>query len=206
MLIYLIRHGQTKGNLKKTFHGRIETKLTKKGFKQAKQIASFLENKKIACIYCSSMKRAVQTAEIISEKLGVPVEKSDNLKEVDFGIIDGLTHEEAWKKHPLLMEKRARDKFDFVVSKGESYAIAQKRAIKLLQRILKKHKGKPIAIVAHECINRTIIGYLLKKEPTWMMGLIHPHEYVYLIDTKKKTIHNISTKDGSIKKGTISAT
>ena len=206
MLVYLARHGQTSANRRRAFHGRVESTLTRKGLAQSRQIASRLKGRGIARVYCSSLKRAVQTGGIVAEGLGVPLDVSADLMELDFGTLDTVLMDDAWRKHPRMMERRSRDKFNFVAPGGESYAMAQKRASKLLKKILKRRREKAVAIVAHECINRTIIGFLLKKDATWMMGMIHPHKYIYLIDTKKKTVSNTSIKDGSKKQGTISAT
>jgi len=67
MRIYLIQHGEAKSKEEDP-----ERPLTEKGKSQAKKVAEFLKGKiKPACIYHSGKLRAKQTAEILSEVLGI---------------------------------------------------------------------------------------------------------------------------------------
>lgn len=92
MGIYLARHGQDEDNAKGILNGHRDTPLTKLGIEQSKKLAK--EIKKLGIkfnkIYTSPLKRALQTAEIISSALGN--EKSIILKDLierDFGRMTG---------------------------------------------------------------------------------------------------------------------
>ncbi len=66
MIIYLIRHGETKPNREKiVYYNNPEAGLTEKGIQQAKKLTKYLD---IDLIYSSPYKRAVQTARLISRK------------------------------------------------------------------------------------------------------------------------------------------
>ncbi len=88
MEIFVIRHGQTELNKKGLINGHLDDALTQEGVEQAKNAASSLP-KNIKHIYSSSLGRARQTAEIINETLKVPLTFHDELKEVNFGILNG---------------------------------------------------------------------------------------------------------------------
>ena len=70
MKIMLVRHGQ--GD---------EKRLTRLGKKQAKNVVSDLEYENITQIYSSPVPRALQTAQIIAQKLHMPVIVDDRLTE-----------------------------------------------------------------------------------------------------------------------------
>jgi probable phosphoglycerate mutase len=156
MKSFLIRHGQTKWK-KIGFLSYTDLKLTNKGIFQTKKIALKLKKEKIDKIYSSPLKRCKQTAEIIGKYLGLKVYIAPQLKEVNFGIFEGLSLREAEKKYPELFWARQKDKWNFRIPHGESYKDAAERILKFLKKLLgKKHKN--IVLVTHV----TIIKILLK--------------------------------------------
>jgi alpha-ribazole phosphatase len=157
MKIFLIRHGETKWK-KIGFLSYTDIGLSKKGFLQAKKIAQKLKNEHIEAIYSSPLKRCRQTAKEIAEKMGLKVLIDPELREVNFGIFEGLSLKEAERKYPDLFLKRLKDKWNFKIPKGESYKEAAKRVLKFLKRISKSKKNKNIVLVTHA----TIIKILLK--------------------------------------------
>lgn len=65
IMIYLVRHGQTNWNLLKKFNGCTDTELNQTGIEQAKSQAENLMNVSFDVCFCSPLKRARQTCEII---------------------------------------------------------------------------------------------------------------------------------------------
>ena len=66
--IIFVRHGQSEGNLVRSFLGHTDLPLTELGHKQAEATAEYLKDTDIDIIYASDLKRAWQTAEHIAEK------------------------------------------------------------------------------------------------------------------------------------------
>ena len=65
-MIYIVRHGQTDWNIEGRYQGTIDIELNENGINQAKQICEELKNIKFDKIFSSPLKRALQTARIIS--------------------------------------------------------------------------------------------------------------------------------------------
>ncbi len=84
--VYLVRHGDAVGSEGK-FHGMKDTPLTTKGVNQATHVASTLANsgKDFKKIYTSPLSRTRDTADIISEAVGSPVEARKELLPLDLG-------------------------------------------------------------------------------------------------------------------------
>lgn len=67
MVLYIMRHGETKENLKNQINGRNNHGLTLKGIQQAKNNQQIIVNLKIDNIFCSPLKRAIQTCKIATK-------------------------------------------------------------------------------------------------------------------------------------------
>ena len=103
MRIFFIRHGKDDGNYR---GGWSDMPLVDEGKEQVKKLAKFLEEKedeyKIEKIISSDLLRAKQTTEIINEKLKVPVEYTERLREMNNGKIAGMLNVEVEKLYPGL--------------------------------------------------------------------------------------------------------
>ena len=148
MKIYAIRHGQTKLNVQKINNGGIDDELTDEGMKQAEAAANSLP-KSIKRMYVSSLGRAKQTANILNANLGLPITYSDDLREVDFGELNGT---------PFLQEHQDRHmalNYDWGPS-GENFAAVKARTLRILQEIKQSNGDGEALIVGHGGTIRTL--------------------------------------------------
>ena len=101
MDIFIIRHGQSKADLEDRHEGRADFELTELGQKQAKALGEWLKKHyKIEKIFSSTLKRAAETAQIISKGIGAAIELDETLMEWDNGLLAGLYREDAAKRFP----------------------------------------------------------------------------------------------------------
>ena len=90
LLGLLLRHGESNANAANVFRSRLDPPLTDTGLKQAEDAADFItENFKIARIISSPMLRAMQTADKVSDAIGVPVIQDRGLMCWNLGILSG---------------------------------------------------------------------------------------------------------------------
>jgi len=88
--IYLQRHGESESNVKKIFTCRkLDPCLSENGIKQITDKIDFYKDKNIEKIISSPSKRAMQTAEILSEAFSLKFSIDENLFEVDVGDLEG---------------------------------------------------------------------------------------------------------------------
>ena len=92
MKIYLIRHGRQNSRL-----CNVDVDLAEEGKQQARLVAERIKNWNIENIYCSDLKRAMETAAIINETLNVNIVVESQLREIDFGEMTGHSDEEKCK-------------------------------------------------------------------------------------------------------------
>ena len=162
--LLLSRHGDTKLNSRKRFWGQTDVELSDDGIRQAEQLRDHLAIENIGTVYASSLSRSLVTAEIIASKHHLEVITCDELKEINFGYIEGLTFDEISEKHPELAEVlsawNARPKFPG----GESFDELNGR-VKQFMSILEKHQAEDtILVVAHSGILRLLICNLMGIE------------------------------------------
>lgn len=124
MTIYLVRHGKDDD----TFRGGWSNNgLLPIGVKQvyalAKEIA--LANINVDCIYSSDIQRAAETAEILSNCLGCPIEYIPELREVDNGVLAGMENTLADERYPGLY--RSTLDYDECYPNGESPEVLYNR-------------------------------------------------------------------------------
>ena len=147
--LYLVRHGQSAGNAEGRFGGHGPTPLSELGQKQAAKTAALLAKEGINAIYSSDLSRAVQTAQPLSELTGVPIIETQNFRERNVGVLEGLTFDESREIHPRDYYALVNRNVHHVITNGESYRHLLRRSTTELWRILREHQGMRIAIFSH---------------------------------------------------------
>jgi uncharacterized phosphatase len=105
-IIYLARHGETEWNRVGRWQGATDIPLSDVGRAQARDLAVKLRERRIARVHASSLSRAMETAQIIAQHLGLPVPGVDGrLRERGYGVFEGLTREECAERFPAAWER-----------------------------------------------------------------------------------------------------
>jgi len=146
MKIYIIRHGETTGDTEDRYGGSYDDHLTEKGKSQLQKTAASLVDKNIEIIFSSPLIRARESAEIIREQIGAPVEFVDGLRERHYGVLTGLTKDEAREKFPEVVEKHKDSQF--TDPDGESFDDFNKRVVETY-KYLTMRDNSVIAVVSH---------------------------------------------------------
>lgn len=147
MEIYLIRHGQTTGDLEDRYGGDYDDHLTKEGREQSRRLAEKLKNSGIEVLFCSPKIRARETAEIVATEIGCRVEVVDDIRERNmYGILTGMVKSEAREKHPEHAE--ALKDYHHAVPESESYEHFGGRITNALNEITAR-PYRAIAILSH---------------------------------------------------------
>lgn len=89
-VVYFVRHGQSEGNVRGGFAGRVDYPLSEKGERQARITADFLRGVRLDAVTASPLCRAQATAAPIAADHGLSVETRPALIEFDFGDWEGL--------------------------------------------------------------------------------------------------------------------
>ena len=138
MKLYFTRHGESEANVLRQISNRgLAHPLTEKGRQQARALAAELRPAGIAAIYTSPLLRAVQTAEILSEALGVGFEVTDALREYDCGILEGRSDPATWDAFWALREAWwPGRRWEQRIEGGESFLDMQARFVPFIAGLL----------------------------------------------------------------------
>lgn len=148
MVIYIVRHPETKWNKEGIFQGHHDSPLTEEGKQVAENLGRKLIDKKIERIYCSDLGRCVQTAEIINKFLNVKIVKSHRLREKTIGDLDGQTYD-IMKKH--LDESNP----DQMPPNGESFNQMKARVLSFLKTV----EDNSLIVSHYGCLKAILSDY-----------------------------------------------
>ncbi|MGL5751672.1 MAG: histidine phosphatase family protein [Paraclostridium sp.] len=154
---YIVRHGQTNWNILGKTQGHGNSDLTAKGIEQAQELAESIVNYPIDYIYSSDLGRAVETADILGEKLNINVQKTEALREMGFGEWEGLLIDEiksvyadvynTWRNEPHLVQ----------IPGGETLHLIKDRVDSFIKDINEKCDNKHILLVTHSVTVRVML-------------------------------------------------
>jgi probable phosphoglycerate mutase len=150
MKLYFVRHGESKANLLWEFSNRgCKHGLTERGIEQAKALARNLQGVPFSQVYTSPIKRAYQTAKILSKALGIPMEVTDALREFDCGVLEGKSDPESWAIYDRVFEQWQQGQWEVRIPEGESHLQIQARFIPFIDGIIQDRKDENILLVGH---------------------------------------------------------
>ena len=152
--IILWRHGRTAWNAAGRVQGQSDVPLDEVGYAQAEAAGARLATLKPARILSSDLSRAAATAAVLGALCGVPVEADERLRELNFGIREGLTAQQAWESYPDEMRAWVTGD-DFRMPGGETYREAGRRFADVLAEACESLRGdRPLVVVAHGAVLR----------------------------------------------------
>jgi alpha-ribazole phosphatase len=159
--LLLVRHGMTEANQVKKFTGCTDIELAEEGYRQAEKLRDRLAGQQIDAAYCSDLRRAVVTAEIILSGHALEPEICPEIREIDYGVVEGLTFKEISERFPELSDMIARVSPVLSFPGGEGFHELTARAVGFIEK-LKNHEGsQTVLIVSHGGMLRTLTCQLL---------------------------------------------
>ncbi len=164
--IYFSRHGESVFNTKELIGGN--SSLSENGAKYAEGLAKYFDQEfadlpsdsnNFPKLFCSTLKRAMETSQIIIDKGKVfkTFSSQKTLDEISTGLRDGMTYEEIKEKYPKEYEERTRDKLNYRYPRGESYMDVIRRIEPMIFEL--ERSRKPLVVIGHQAMLRCLYGY-----------------------------------------------
>ena len=162
--LLLVRHGQTEWNEQGRYIGWQDVGLNDAGKRQAEALALHLGRRAIDIIYASDLKRAAKTAAAIGQKLDMSVTPDPRLREACFGVLEGLTFDEAQVQFPDMIVSWLADR-DRPPQGAESFSDFGARVNSFLEHLTTGHDGQTVLVVSHGGVIREILRQSLGLSP-----------------------------------------
>lgn len=154
--LILMRHGETAWNRERRVMGSSDVPLSESGRRQCEHAADVLVHFEVDRVVSSPLARALESAEIVGERIGAPIETNDDLQEVRFGSWEGKTYDEIIKdpRYALFLS----DPVAHRTPGGESIRDVQNRGLAALRTA---GVGERVLFISHGDVIRSTITYFL---------------------------------------------
>lgn len=159
--VFLVRHGATVLSAEDRFAGATNVELSETGREQAQALSRRLADQPIAAFYASPLDRTMETARILAAPHDRVVEPDAGFLEINHGVWEGLTRQEAETKFGEMYVKWEEDPYNFAPEGGETGLAVTARAMPALLQAVGAHTGKTICVVSHKATIRLLLGAIL---------------------------------------------
>jgi probable phosphoglycerate mutase len=162
MTFYILRHADKEvGDFYNPRLRHQDMPISAKGRRDAKKLYSFFADKDISRIYVSAYQRTGQTIADVADQLSLTPIVDERLNEVDTGLFNGMTEEEAMEMYTEELRAYRERKTDFRRPKGETGGEAQKRIVSFLEEKRELHGDENTIVVSHDGLIRTLMCYVM---------------------------------------------
>ena len=160
--LFLLRHGQTALSRANMFCGRrLDPTLTAEGLAMAEAFGHAYRDMKWSGIYSSPLSRAVATATPLALAVSLPIQKRDELAELDYGQWDGMTADEVAVRFHIEHERWTADPAWNPPTGGETAVQLAQRMTTAIEEIDATHADGNILVVSHKASIRVALCALL---------------------------------------------
>ncbi len=160
MRLYIVRHGETQWNKEGRMQGWKNSNLSEKGIENAKKLGLRLKDVSFEHVYCSPLGRAIETVNCILGEKNTEIILNDNLREMSFGIWEGMKHDEVEELYPEEKYNIWNKPELYKPMEGEDFHQVVERAEKFLKDIVKNKSGENILIVSHAILIKAIYAVI----------------------------------------------
>ncbi len=169
--LYLIRHGETDWNAERRFQGQADRALNETGLAQAQALAECIATlpETFSTLYASPLKRTMQTAEPLAQKLNLTVQTVPEIIEINCGQWEGMIGYEIDKVYHGELAAWRANITTYPMPGGESVTQMQQRGVPFYQRLTQDHPDDAVLIVGHGASLLAMMCHFMEWElaPTW---------------------------------------
>ena len=165
--LIFVRHGETAYNAENRLQGQLDIPLNARGRQQARAIGGTLRRiagreidrlEEAQAFFASPLERARETMEIARDAMGLTPKHyrlDPVLKELSFGLWEGLTWPEIEIKDPKGLRARRDDRWGFLPAGGESYAMLADRLSRWLDGL-----NEDAFVISHGGVARVLMALI----------------------------------------------
>jgi broad specificity phosphatase PhoE len=164
LVVYLVRHAESRSNGQNRIQGHSDSGLTPRGIRQSERVAQRLKSTKIQKIYTSDLGRALKTSKTIAKALGQEVHKHSQLREIRLGEWEGLSVDEVNHQYNQGYDRWLISPTNMVIPGAESIIEFHRRVRGFFDELCKLHPSGTILVVTHGGVIASLISHWLKAD------------------------------------------
>jgi broad specificity phosphatase PhoE len=170
--LIFVRHGETAYNAESRLQGQLDTPLNARGREQARAIGGTLRSllgpeidrlDEAQAFFASPLERARETMDIARDAMGLKPGRyhlDPVLKELSFGVWEGLTWPEIEVRDAKGLRARRKDRWAFAPEDGESYAMLAVRLRPWLDSL-----SEHAFVISHGGVARVLMALIAGVPP-----------------------------------------
>lgn len=156
-VLYVVRHGMTDWNQSKRMQGHLDPPLNATGRAQARLVGLRLSREGAGALYSSDLQRASETAQYIARATGLRVVQKISLREINFGVWQGLSSQEIRERDPEVYAARRANPYDVAPEGAETWRQFYTRALRAVNEVLAATDAQRLILVVHSGVC-TVLG------------------------------------------------
>lgn len=169
-VVHVVRHGESQWNVDRRLQGQTaHVPLTLRGERQALAVADRLAGSAAVLVLSSDLRRAVDTARPIADRLKVPLQTDPALREQSLGVYEGMLSSAVF----AAVGADAKADPDWRPTGGESVRDVYGRVQPFLTGVLDSAPDGPVVVVTHGDTARVLFA-ILQGMPAEMAPLLVP--------------------------------
>jgi alpha-ribazole phosphatase len=186
MRLVLVRHAEAEASARGRCYGSLDVGLSATGRFQCSSLARMLAPEPVAAVVSSPRVRAVETAVAIAEPHGIEVHVDDDLRELDFGELEGRMYDEIAASLPELYVAWMTTPTAVRFPGGECYADLRARSLAAVASLHDAYQGQTVVAVTHGGVVRAVLSDVL--------GI--PDEHIFRIAVEPGSVSVFEWVDG----------
>ncbi|SEM10185.1 probable phosphoglycerate mutase [Mesobacillus persicus] len=173
--VYVVRHGETEWNAEKRTQGRLDSKLTEKGKRDANLLGERLKGVNFTRIFSSPSNRTMETAKRVKGTRSTPIETDERLYEIDLGAWQGKTEEEIKTQYPEQFHFYWNEPQRFENILGENFLDVKKRIEKFFNELERETPTGNLLVITHGVVIKSLYSLCRNAdvEKIWDPPFIH---------------------------------
>jgi len=159
--LYFVRHGETQASRTGGYCGVLDVDLTPEGRQMAEEFAAAYKTLPWAAVFCSPLRRAVDTAMPLCKAVGLEMLLRDGLREIGYGRWEGKTRAEINRLFHDDYVSWLADPGWNAPTGGEKGVDIARRSAMVLDEIERTYPAGNVLVVSHKATIRIMLCSLL---------------------------------------------
>ena len=162
MQMFIVRHGETDWNAERRVQGQSESSLNDKGREQAAALKPWIESVGFDAVYTSSSQRTIQTAEILTGNMDLPLQKRDDIREICLGPWEQLLWSDIEQSSSSEVTNFREFPHLFNLEGAETFGEVRQRGMRALHEIAQQHDDMQakLLVVSHGALISAVLSGL----------------------------------------------
>lgn len=182
MRLLLIRHAAPVDDARGRCYGKLDIGLSSEGERQAQELVRSLSGVELDAVVSSPARRAVDTARPLARTRGLEIAVFDDLRELDFGELEGMTYDEIAATRPELYARWMAEPTSVRFPGGEGYVDLGRRAAAAVASLRATYPDRTVAVVTHGGVVRAVVAGLLAVPPEHIFRLGVDHASLTVVE------------------------